>query len=639
MLLNLRNMSRSWAFRGFLLIVAGMMAVTLVQGNPLDMLTSLFRPQGMASVAGGTISAQELNREMELFLRRQRNDGNNVTQAEAVEAGIHMRLLESLIQRRAVVALTRDMGVAASHKQVGDAIRQIPAVQNPLTGAFDRAEYVRFLSEARYSEPEFENEVRGDLSARMLLGALTAGARAPSSFGALVLAYETERRTISIAEAPASLVGNIPAPNAAQIQDFYEDNAAALQVPEYRALTMVFARRADFIARVDVPEQRLREEFEARRAGLTRAETRSFVQLAAPDEARARDAAARLARGEEPSAIATALGLQVVRYDQQPRTGVADPSVAEAVFALRQGAAPAAVRGRLTPWAAVKLEAITPAVAPTFEAERDSLRDAIAADEAETLLNDAVSAFEEARAGGTPVAEAARTSQLSIVTVPAVDAQGLTPTGEPAEALLDQPELVQTAFDTSEGEASDFMPVGDADVIVSVDRIIPATTRPLEEVRAQLTQAWIARERVRRLQEIGDEVIAAVRGGQSFAAAARAHRLTLAVQSRPIDRRSAAQLPARNLAGAIFGARQGEVVSDMRADGGAMLLAVVESIERTSAAEAPQLVEQARMQMQQGISESMTEVITAEAVTRAKPRRNEELIARAFSTGTTDEPQ
>jgi hypothetical protein len=51
------------------------------------------------------------------------------------------------------------------------------------------------------------------------------------------------------------------------------------------------------------------------------------------------------------------------------------------------------------------------------------------------------------------------------------------------------------------------------------------------------------------------------------------------------------------------------------------------------------LVEQARMQMQQGISESMTEVITAEAVTRAKPRRNEELIARAFSTGTTDEPQ
>ncbi|MEJ0061125.1 MAG: hypothetical protein WDM79_16830 [Terricaulis sp.] len=44
MLLNLRNMSRSWAFRGFLFIVAAMMAVTLVQGNPLDMLTNLFRP-------------------------------------------------------------------------------------------------------------------------------------------------------------------------------------------------------------------------------------------------------------------------------------------------------------------------------------------------------------------------------------------------------------------------------------------------------------------------------------------------------------------------------------------------------------------------------------------------------------------
>ncbi|MEJ0061126.1 MAG: SurA N-terminal domain-containing protein [Terricaulis sp.] len=485
-------------------------------------------------MAGQTVTARELSREMELFLRRQRSDGNNVTQAQAVEAGIHTRLLESIIERRAVVALARNMGVQASHKQVGDAIRQIPAVQNPLTGTFDRNEYVRFLSEARYSEPEFENEVRGDLSARMLISALTAGARAPSSFGALVLAYETERRTVSVAEAPAPLAGNIPQPDAGQLQDFYEDNAAALQLPEYRALTLVFARRADFMARVDVPEQRLREEFEARRAGLTQAEKRSFVQLSAPDEARARDAAARLARNEDPAAVAQALGLQVVRYEQQEASGIADPTIAQAVFALPARAAPTAVRGRLTPWAAVKLETITPAVAPSFEDERASLREAIAADEAETLLNDAVSAFEEARAGGTPVAEAARASQLAVVTVPAIDAQGLTPTGEPAEALLDQPALVQTAFDTQEGEASDFMPSGDADVIVSVDSITPASTRPLDSVRAQLIAAWISRERVRRLEEIGSEVTAAVRGGQSFAAAARAHRLTIAVQSQPL---------------------------------------------------------------------------------------------------------
>jgi acyl dehydratase len=109
--------------------------------------------------------------------------------------------------------------------------------------------------------------------------------------------------------------------------------------------------------------------------------------------------------------------------------------------------------------------------------------------------------------------------------VPSVEAGGRDQTGAPVAAVEGQEELITTAFQTSEGEASDFMPVGDADVIVSVDRVIPESVRPFAEVQDDLRQSWLRRERARRMREMGEAIVTAVNGGQTFAAAARAKPL------------------------------------------------------------------------------------------------------------------
>lgn len=636
MLAKLRNVTRGWVAG----VIIGLLAIAFAVWGVNDIFTG-GGSRNVASVGGNAITPMQLSRELDLFLRGQRREGQTITQADAIAQGIHLRLLDSMISRLALRTYAEQAGVSASDQQVAEAIRAIPAVQSGLSGSFDRAAYDEFLRQLGYSQSEFEAEIRGEISTAMLGGALTAGVRAPKSYGDLLLAFETERRTISLAEISTARVGPIPAPNEVQLRDFYEDNQASLQVPEYRALTIVAARPQDFAARIDVPEQRLREEFEHRRAALTQPERRTFVQISAPDEAKARQAAERLGRGEAADDVASALGLQVVRYDQQTEAGAADSAVAEAAFAMLAGAPPRVVRGRLTPWAAVRLEQITAAQAPAFENERQRIRDEIAAEEAADLLNDAISGFEDARGSGASVADAGRANNLAVITVPAVDARGLAPDGAPAEALVDQPDLVRTAFETPEGEASDFMPAADgADVIIAVDRVIPESVRPFEEVRAQLAEAWTARERVRRMEEIARDIETAVAGGQSFADAVRANRLTMAASSQPIDRRAAAQqLPARQLGAALFSAQIGDVVRDMRVDGGALLVAVVEKIERVSPAEAPELAEQARLQMQQTLAMGLDETIRAEAATRGRVRRNERLIAQLFPRGDEDEAE
>lgn len=633
MLLQMRNFTRSWVAYALLFVLAAMFVLFLGNGQSVLSALQFAGSSNVADVAGRSISPAQLTRELELALRAQRNQGQNLSQQDAIRAGLHLRLLESIIGRTAIGAYAERIGVTASDLQVAHRIREIPAVLNPVTRAFDETAYDTFLSQMRYSRAEFEQDIRGELTAGMLMEALASGLRAPSSFGALAFAYERETRVVSIAEAPASATGAIAAPTAAQLQTFYEESQAQLQTPEYRALTLVYARPQDFIARVNVPEARLREEFEGRRAALTQPERRTYVRIAAASEAQANDAAARLARGESAASVATALGLQTTRGENQARAEVPDARVAAAVFAMPAGAAPRVVRSELAPWAVVRVEAVTPAAEPNFAAMREELRQAIAADEAGELLNTAVGAFEDARAGGASITEAARQSGLPVIAVAGVNADGRSQDGQPVAELAGQADLLAAAFQTPEGEASDFMPAGDADVVVSVDRVIPSSVRPFAQVRDQLERAWLSRERTRRLRQLGEQVVAAVNGGQSLAAAARAQRLNLVVASRPIDRGNAAQIPARGLAAQIFAAPEGAAVTDMRSDGQALLVAVVEHINRADPAAAPQDVEALRAQFQQGLTGSFGESLQAEIVARARPKRNEALIARLYPRG------
>ncbi len=638
MLAQLRALTRGWIARILLGVVALAMAITLFQGDFVRGVTGLFNPSGVADVGGQSITPRQFQREFDLFLRGQQRQGQTIARPDAIEAGLHLRLLDSMIQRRAMHHFAREAGVAVSDAQVAEALREIPAATDPITGRFNREAYFSFLNEVGYTPGEFETEMREDLAAGQLMQAATGGLRAPSSYGALILAFQSERRTVSVAEVTQARVGQIPAPTEPQVQAFYEDNAEAFKVPEFRALTIVLARPADFIARVSVPDERLREEFDRRSAALTQPERRTYVQLSSPDEAKARAAAQRLAAGEDPEAIARALGVTLLRQENKARNEVADSAVADAVFALAPGAAPQSVRGALTPFAAIRLESVTAAQTPRFEELRDTLRQEIALDEAAALMDTAIEAFDEARGAGGSLADAARAQGLAALIVPAVSAEGRGPDGAPIEAAAAAPALIEAAFETQEGEATDFMPLGEGvDGLVQVDRVIAETTRPLAEVRDQVIAGWTARERGRLMREIGDEIVAAVRGGQSFAAAAAAARVPVAAASQTLDRQTASRIPDRQLAQLVFSGQNGDVNLGLRQGAQALLLVHIESIERADLAQNRAAAENLRQQAQEQLTQSLIEAIEADAVRAARPRRNETLINQLFPTDQADQ--
>ena len=647
MLLQFRNITRGWIATIIVALVGLATVLFLIPQNGMNFAAG----NAVATVGGRAITAPELTRELELTLRGERDRGNNVSQQEAIDAGYHLRLLEGMINRVAMYVYAEKIGVSASDEQVAARIGEIPAVHNAVTGAYDENAYNAFLQQMRYSRQEFERDVRGDLTTQMLVQSLMAGVRAPTSFGALTYAFDAEVRVVSVAEAPASAVGTIPQPDDAQVQAFYEDSQEALRLPEFRGLTLVYARPGDFIARVDVPEARIREEFDARAPSLTRPERRTYVRIAATTEAQANEAADRVNRGESAAAVAQAMSLQVTRGENQAQAEVPDNAIGAAVFRAQVRGPAIVARGELSPFVVVRVESSTPPVAPNFAEAREEIRSAIATDEAHDLLSAAVRSFEEARASGTPLADAARQAGLIVVTIPAVEAGGRDQQGRPIEALTGHEELLTTAFETPEGEATDFVAVGEADVIAGVDRIIPASVRPLEEVRADLVQAWIGRERARRLRELGEQIVAAVNGGQTLAQAAGANRARVVVSSRSIDRRGAAQALPQGLAGQMFAVGEGTAFSQVSNNG--VLIAVVERINRPDITAAdPQILEATRLYaerpcMQQalqagappycGLSTSTMEALQGDILHTANPRRHERVIESTYRASNAEE--
>lgn len=633
MLLELRKVTRGV----FATLILGAIAVAMV----LFLIPQINRTaltQSVAVVDGVSITPSELTRNLDAAIEQARANGQNVTREEAIAQNAHRQVLDSLIARTALYEYAKRQGLDVSDTQLASVIRQMEGLRNPVTGRFDPNVLDQALARRRMTRTDFLQDMRIETTDGMLMESLVAGVRPPASYGALMVAYRAETRIVSVAEGPVTVAGSPPAPTDAQLQSFYQANREAWRVPEYRALTLVYARDADFAARVTVPDAQVNTEFEQRRATLVQPEKRSSVRITATNEQQANTIASRLAHGENADAVARSVGLQAIHGADEARNAVSDANVAAAVFAMTPNSAPRVVRGTLAPFVVVQVTSVTAAVNPDAAALntlRGQIRQQMALEQAGELKDAATNAFDEARGGGTPTADAARHAGLQVVTIPATDAQGHDPAGQPIAALAGaNNELLRTANQTAEGEASDFMPSGDGvDVVVAVDHITPASIRPFAQVRDAVAQRWTAQEVNRRAQEFANTLVREIQGGRSLAAVAAAHNMRIAARSQPINREQASHLPSRRLAAQIFAAPQGGAVSDTVVDQtgrGGILVAVVEQIRRIDPRQMTPDIQQARTAAARGIARDVSEAIQSQVTANAHVERHEDVITRNF---------
>ncbi len=452
----------------------------------------------VAAVGDTKIPEETYQREYQNYIRNAGEEtGKQITPEEARAQGLPDQILQQLISRQAVDNVVGRLKLTASDDYVARQVKSIRAFAGPL-GTFDHDTFVHAIQQSGFTEQSFIAAVRDDTARAQLLDATKNGMEMPTGYAQALFDYLNEERAVQYVEMPVASV-TVPPPTDAQLAAYLKAHADKFSTPEYRAVTYVAMTPADVMNEVSVTDDQLKQEYEARKATYVIPEKRNVEQISFPDEASAKAARARIDAGASFADIAKdrklkpadiALGA-VVEDDLGKDRG-------PAAFGLPVNGVSQPVKG-IFGFVLLHVTAITPGVSKSFDDVKADLRKDVMGELAAAKLTDVSNAFEDAQAGGANLSEAAKKVGAHAVSVAAVDVRGFAPDGTKA-ALPDEPELLAQIFKADVGDEGDPFQTKDGNMyVVRVDGVTPPKIKPLDQVRAEASAAYMDEQRAKAL--------------------------------------------------------------------------------------------------------------------------------------------
>ena len=289
---------------------------------------------------------------------------------------------------------------------------------------------------------------------------------------------------------------------------------------------------------------------------------------------------------------------------------VPDPAVAEAAFALQQNQVSPIVDGAFGP-VLVRVTAITPAVVKSLAEATPEIRRELALAEANRILLDVHDNYEDSRAAGESLREAAAKLNLDVVTVEAIDRAALRPDGTVISDLPQSKELLDAAFEAEAGIENPAVNVGTTGyVFYEIEGITPARDRTLDEVKAKVVADWKEAETEKRLAAKAAEVEKRLKDGAPLDTLAT--ELTLEKQTKRGLKREADDADfGRAGVAAIFGVAEGGTGLVAAPTDDAQIVFKVTEVFEPAGADAASVPEDAQKSFASGMADDLLDQLVA----------------------------
>lgn len=625
MLAFIRRFAKSPAASGLL----GLLVLSFAVFGISDVFKNAGRGDAVIQAGGRVVTGAQFRAMFDRYLQgmARQNGGQAPSIQEAAAAGADQQVLNEVTVEEAANAAIAHAGVRPADELIVAELAKAPRFRNPVTGAFDKQAYQSFLREQRISPQEVEGSLRDQIAQRQFLTGLVAGLQAPVSFTAVQGAFDGEARDFSYVALNASSVPAPPKPTDAELQAFLKENAAQLTRPETRVVSLVRFSAQLLAPTLPVDEAELKKRFDFEKDSLSVPEKRSVVQIPLKSPAQAADVVARLKRGEAPAAVAKSVGAQPVISTDAPKTAIADPTVAAAAFSMAKGEVRGPVQGGLGA-SVVQVTSVTPGHEATLAEARAKLEPEVKKAGATAKADELAGKYDDARAGGANLAEAAAKAGATVTQLPPFSAQGVTANGQP---LPVPKKLIATAFQLPKGGESELLQAGPGEsYAIRVDDVRPPAPVGLEEVRAPLTARLTQQKLVQALQAKADAVAAQAKSKDSLEGLAGPVQHAAGV-TRVIAREPNSPYPPA-LMGKVFAAKPGEVstagVSGPGGQGVSMLVVRLDKITAASPAVIAAASRAGRQAASVGLFDDLSAHLRDAARAQIKPRVD---LARARS--------
>ncbi|MER9424930.1 peptidyl-prolyl cis-trans isomerase [Mesorhizobium sp. M0317] len=561
----------------------------------------------------------------------QQQIGQRISRDQAKAYGIDNQVLAQLVSGAVLDEQARKLGLGFSKDRLAELTRQEPAFQGP-NGQFDRR-----LFESRLRElgmrPEDYLKNRAQVAVRQqIVEAVSDGLKAPDTFFKAVALYRGEDRTIDYLILPKALVEPIEAPSDSVLQAYFEANKKTYAAPEYRKFSYVRLEPEDIMDVSAVTDQQVSDDYNKNKGRYTTPEMRTIEQLVFPSADAAKAASDSLKTGATFDKIVTAQGktpadtlLGTLSKDK-----ITDKAVADAAFALAVNEVSPVVQGAFGP-VLLRVTEIKPETVKPLAEVSDQIRKDLALGEASRILLDVHDNYEDTRAAGSTLAEAAAKLKLKDVTVEAIDRTGLKPDGTIIKDLPASPDLIKAVFEAEPNTENQALTTpNNGFVFYELTSITPARDRTLDEVRQRVVADWTTEETTKRLTAKADELDKRLKAGTTLDVIAG--ELKLEKQTKRGVKREADDVDfGKEGAAAMFGVGEGGTGLIPSPTGDGQILFKVAEVFEPAGADASSVPDDAQKSFTQGMSDDLLDQLVAQLQTQFAVSLDQAAVAQALA--------
>jgi len=624
----LRRGAQGWVAKFLLIMLVASFGVWGISGSILS----------SGSTAVITVGDTEVSpNEFRLAYDRQvsavgQQIGQRLTTDQARAFGVENQVYSQLIAGALLDEQAREMNLGLSDERLAGLIAEDTAFHD-FNGRFDRNNFRRVLSSVGMSEEDYLKS-RGQVAVRtQIVEAVSDGFAAPDALIKALAQYDAETRDVNYLLLTKSNIDPVAAPSDTELSSWFEENKTRYAAPEYRKITYVKLQNQDIADPAAITAETARADYEARKDRYTTPETRTIDQLVFADRAAAEAAAAELAGGKSFDQLITDQGRTAndVRIGSFAKTTVPDQSLAEAIFAVTEaGGTTPVVDGQFGP-VILRVSDITPESSKSFEEVEPEIREQLALAEAAQVLLDVHDSYEDGRASGMTLTEAAAQQKLTPVTIDAIDRSGQTPEGTVVRDIPESQALLRDAFDTEVGVETPPINIGSEGFVwFEVNDVTPARERTLDEVRDRVVTDWTAMKTAEFLGAKAEELKQRLEKGAELSAIAE--ELSAAVETKyALTRRGVDAVFGEAAVASAFSGPNGlaEVAND--ASGENRILLKVTSVNDASTVTAGSVTQEQRAQVSQQMADDILDQLVARLQADYGVSINRELAGRALA--------
>jgi peptidyl-prolyl cis-trans isomerase D len=625
MLNTLRQYASNWVAQ----VLLGILVLSFAVWGVADVFKG-FRADTLAQVGSVDVNVSDFERDYRNAVTAlQRQLGTAITPQMAQQMGLPSQVLSRLVNQATLDDAAKRLGVGISNDMLGTKIATDPQFFGA-NGTFDRGYLTQLIRDQGMSEDQFIVSRRNEYIRAQLGQAFAGGVMAPETYLHALHEYRNEQRDVSYVVFDAPPAASIPDPSEVELAKFFDAHKTDWSAPEYRALTYFSLSPAEVAHADDVSDDEAKARYDASPQRFTSVEKRKVEQILFPDAATAAAAAAAIAGGKSFDAVATERGLKPEDVDlgQVTKAQIADPAIADAAFALAPNTISPVIEGGFGP-VILRVTTVEPAVVTVFDDVKATLKQEIATERAVADITAMHDAIEDARAGGSTLAEVAGKYNLKLVNVPEVDQNGNDAAGT-AVADLPAP-VLKGAFETDVGLEND--PVQSARnsfVWYEVTAVTAPRERALAEVRDKVVAAWKDAERKRLLDEDAKAFKAAVEStGDLFKLASGRPVLVRTATDLTRTTRPSGDLSAGALAAVFDAAKDSAIV----AEGAQPMTALVVKVDDIAIPEfvagSPDLAQQ-KQQLDSAFVGDLLTMYVAELQSKTDVRLNQAVLQQVL---------